>query len=192
MTETIFGLLLLQFKFNIFFILINCRSAKLTGEFAHRKQIRSEQKTSRVKSMFVAGPFVQMIYRMIAGDMIRFGIIAAIFLVSFSQGEKSMLSKVVSKFLHLASFLLCRQRHGLKTAAPDRRRGSLQHRKLSNLHLQLVCRNFCHAVSREYGRLRLRRVWLHKLRAANKNALRWVRVLAFLYYERRFQSCSCS
>uniref|UniRef100_A0A915PUS2 Ion transport domain-containing protein n=1 Tax=Setaria digitata TaxID=48799 RepID=A0A915PUS2_9BILA len=33
----------------------------------------------------LTGPFVQMIYSMIAGDMIRFAIISAIFLVSFSQ-----------------------------------------------------------------------------------------------------------
>lgn len=43
-----------------------------------------------VKAMFrsakLTGPFVQMIYSMIAGDMIRFAIISAVFLVSFSQG----------------------------------------------------------------------------------------------------------
>ncbi|PIC32703.1 hypothetical protein B9Z55_012933 [Caenorhabditis nigoni] len=39
------------------------------------------------RSAKLTGPFVQMIYSMIAGDMIRFAIISAIFLVSFSQGE---------------------------------------------------------------------------------------------------------
>lgn len=38
------------------------------------------------RSAKLTGPFVQMIYSMIAGDMIRFAIISAIFLVSFSQG----------------------------------------------------------------------------------------------------------
>ncbi|VDP24549.1 unnamed protein product [Onchocerca flexuosa] len=37
------------------------------------------------RSAKLTGPFVQMIYSMIAGDMIRFAIISAIFLVSFSQ-----------------------------------------------------------------------------------------------------------
>ncbi|KAK0397772.1 hypothetical protein QR680_002261 [Steinernema hermaphroditum] len=37
------------------------------------------------RSLKLTGPFVQMIYSMIAGDMIRFAIISAIFLVSFSQ-----------------------------------------------------------------------------------------------------------
>uniref|UniRef100_A0A914YD45 Ion transport domain-containing protein n=1 Tax=Panagrolaimus superbus TaxID=310955 RepID=A0A914YD45_9BILA len=37
------------------------------------------------RSYKLTGPFVQMIYSMIAGDMIRFAIISAIFLVSFSQ-----------------------------------------------------------------------------------------------------------
>ncbi|CAJ0936260.1 unnamed protein product, partial [Mesorhabditis belari] len=37
------------------------------------------------RSLKLTGPFVQMIYSMIAGDMIRFAIISAIFLISFSQ-----------------------------------------------------------------------------------------------------------
>ncbi|VDN57023.1 unnamed protein product [Dracunculus medinensis] len=37
------------------------------------------------RSAKLTGPFVQMIYSMIAGDMIRFALISAIFLVSFSQ-----------------------------------------------------------------------------------------------------------
>uniref|UniRef100_A0AC34PUE8 Ion transport domain-containing protein n=1 Tax=Panagrolaimus sp. JU765 TaxID=591449 RepID=A0AC34PUE8_9BILA len=37
------------------------------------------------RSYKLTGPFVQMIYSMIAGDMIRFAIISAIFLISFSQ-----------------------------------------------------------------------------------------------------------
>uniref|UniRef100_A0A915DIF7 Ion transport domain-containing protein n=1 Tax=Ditylenchus dipsaci TaxID=166011 RepID=A0A915DIF7_9BILA len=37
------------------------------------------------RSAKLTGPFVQMIYSMIAGDMIRFAIISSIFLVSFSQ-----------------------------------------------------------------------------------------------------------
>ncbi|KAK6052141.1 transporter, cation channel family protein, partial [Cooperia oncophora] len=37
------------------------------------------------RSAKLTGPFVQMIYSMIAGDMMRFAIISAIFLVSFSQ-----------------------------------------------------------------------------------------------------------
>ncbi|CAD6195423.1 unnamed protein product [Caenorhabditis auriculariae] len=37
------------------------------------------------RSAKLTGPFVQMIYSMIAGDMIRFAIISAIFLFSFSQ-----------------------------------------------------------------------------------------------------------
>ncbi|MCP9265850.1 Transient receptor potential cation channel subfamily V member 4 [Dirofilaria immitis] len=39
------------------------------------------------RSAKLTGPFVQMIYSMIAGDMIRFAIISAIFLVSFSQAQ---------------------------------------------------------------------------------------------------------
>lgn len=42
------------------------------------------------RSAKLTGPFVQMIYSMIAGDMIRFAIISAIFLVSFSQGSTSI------------------------------------------------------------------------------------------------------
>uniref|UniRef100_A0A7I4YJU2 Ion_trans domain-containing protein n=2 Tax=Haemonchus contortus TaxID=6289 RepID=A0A7I4YJU2_HAECO len=37
------------------------------------------------RSAKLTGPFVQMIYSMIAGDMMRFAIISAIFLISFSQ-----------------------------------------------------------------------------------------------------------
>ncbi|KAI6170476.1 Inactive [Aphelenchoides bicaudatus] len=55
------GLLIFSLPGSWIFLLFFARSAKLTG------------------------PFVQMIYSMIAGDMIRFGIISAIFLVSFSQ-----------------------------------------------------------------------------------------------------------
>lgn len=55
------GLLVFALPGSWIFLLFFARSAKLTG------------------------PFVQMIYSMIAGDMIRFAIISAIFLVSFSQ-----------------------------------------------------------------------------------------------------------
>ncbi|CAD5218239.1 unnamed protein product [Bursaphelenchus okinawaensis] len=55
------GLLIFAIPGSWIFLLFFARSAKLTG------------------------PFVQMIYSMIAGDMIRFGIISAIFLISFSQ-----------------------------------------------------------------------------------------------------------
>lgn len=49
-------------------------------------QFVSQQKAFICRSAKLTGPFVQMIYSMIAGDMIRFAIISAIFLVSFSQG----------------------------------------------------------------------------------------------------------
>lgn len=50
------------------------------------QSISRTAKNVRFRSAKLTGPFVQMIYSMIAGDMIRFAIISAIFLVSFSQG----------------------------------------------------------------------------------------------------------
>lgn len=39
------------------------------------------------RGALLTGPFVQMIYSMIAGDILRFLIVACIFLVSFAQGR---------------------------------------------------------------------------------------------------------
>jgi hypothetical protein len=62
------------------------------------------------RSAKLTGPFVQMIYSMIAGDMIRFAIISAIFLVSFSQGAAQSLSLVPL----VSSLLFRREGHGLQ------------------------------------------------------------------------------
>jgi hypothetical protein len=52
-----------------------------------------------------------MIYNMIAGDMIRFGIISSIFLVSFSQGLQicETITFFTDVLLPFLSVLLCRK-----------------------------------------------------------------------------------
>ena len=46
------------------------------------------------------GPFVTMIYKMIAGDLFRFGIIYIIFLIGFTQGLLSLRKKKLDKDTH--------------------------------------------------------------------------------------------
>jgi hypothetical protein len=60
-----------------------------------------------------------MIYSMIAGDMIRFGIISAIFLVSFSQGRLDLIIiySFYSVFYFVGKDMAAKQR--LSTDNPD-------------------------------------------------------------------------
>ena len=46
------------------------------------------------RSVKLTGPFVTMIYKMLLGDLLRFGVIYSIFLLSFTQGKFSAGIKV--------------------------------------------------------------------------------------------------
>lgn len=68
-------------------------------------EVRFQIFQMRFRSAKLTGPFVQMIYSMIAGDMIRFALISAIFLVSFSQGDFFKIFLFLFNYLIIINYL---------------------------------------------------------------------------------------
>ena len=109
----------------------------------------SDSMTYYCRSAKLTGPFVQMIYSMIAGDMIRFAIIASIFMLSFSQGTILFVACALSvlPYVYIYSFLFPWQEYGHETRVASRTRRPLSS-CCQNLHIRQFARNISDLVPR--------------------------------------------